>query len=167
MDSESKKFVSETNIESVIQKVEDSLKKISEHQTKIDIQRQNELFVKWNQEQENELDQQIKNFTIEQKKKSILKRLDDLEKQEEMITFFEKRQEIIDAYYGKGFPTEYPSDIPIEPEESLFKVKYERHFKPWPKYMNRPKSSYGISKSRAIKLESLKKIYLTDSNQPK
>ena len=123
------------------------------------------MFIKWNKEQETELNEQIKNFEIEQKKKNILAKLEDLEKKEEMITFFEKRQEIIDAYYGKGFPTEYPSDIPIEPEESSFKAKYERHFKPWPKYMNRPKSSYTISKSRSNKLESLRKIYLNDSNQ--
>lgn len=125
------------------------------------------MFLKWKKEQETELHEQIKSFEIEQKKQSILKKLQELEKQEEMITFFEKRQEIIDTYYGKGFPTEYPSDIPIEPEESAFKAKYERHFKPWPKYMNRPKSSYTISNSRSTKLESLNKIYLTGSNKPK
>ncbi|RNA30396.1 28S ribosomal mitochondrial-like [Brachionus plicatilis] len=166
LESESEKFVSKANIDSIIQKIENYVNQIGESQTKIDIENQNNLFLKWNKEQESELNEQIRSFAMEQKKQSILQRLENLEKQEEMITFFEKRQEIIDAYYGKGFPTEYPSDIPIEPEESIFKAKYERHFKPWPKYMNRPKSSYGISKSRASKLESLKKIYFANSNQP-
>ena len=152
-------------INDAIAEIESYLDKVYKTQSSLDIEQQNKLFTKWNQEQEKELNDQIKNFLVDQKKKSVLQRLDDLEKQEEMLTFFDKRQEIIDAYYGKGFTTEYPADIPIEPQESMFKAKYERHFKPWPKYMNRPKSSYEISKTKASKLESLKKIYLSGKEQ--
>ena len=69
----------------------------------------------------------------------------------------------MNAYTEKGFSDENPADIPIEPEESLFKQKFEKHFKPWPKYANRPASSLTISDERNDLLESLKKIYIKNS----
>lgn len=151
-----------------VKDVESYLEDLKKTKIDADITAQGDLLVKWSKEQENELNQQIKNFTIELKKESIMQRLADLERQEETLTFFDKQQQIIDSYYGKGFLEEDPSEIPIEPDESVFKAKYERHFKPWPKYMNRPESSLRVSENKQAELESLTKIYLNNQDaQPK
>jgi hypothetical protein len=139
------------------------LESVKQTHVDLDIKGQTNLFKKWTNEQEADLNQQIRNFAINEKKKEILSILDELEKREELLTFFDKRQEIIDHYYGRGFATECPSNIPVEPDETKFKIKAERHFKPWPKYMNRPESSYKTSNRMEYKLESLRKIYLNNS----
>lgn len=126
----------------------------------MDINAQVSLFQKWTNEQQSELDAQIKCVQIDLKKKSILKRLDDLEYQEELLTFFEKKDEIVETYADKGFPEENPVDIPIEPDESQFAYRAERHFKPWPKYMNRPKPDPYEEKVKKDNLDSLTSIYL-------
>jgi len=128
----------------------------------LDIKAQKDLFSKWIDEQNKDLNDQIRKFTIEQKKADILNRLNQLERQEEILTFFDKQQAIANLYYAKGFPIEYPSLIPIEQEEAEFKKRFERHFKPYPKYMNRDPLTLRISDAKQYQLESLKKIYLNN-----
>jgi hypothetical protein len=128
-----------------------------------DIASQVELFSKWQKEQQADLNEQIRNFAIELKKESVLDRLARLERQEEILTFFDNQQRIKDTYHGKGFPDENPADIPIEPDQTSYKIKSERHFKPWPKYMNRPVIPERIRKQEEYKLDSLRKIYFNNS----
>ncbi len=154
-----------TNLTTIVEELNSYLTKTKASQTDIDIKSQQDLISKWQQEQEKELNEQIRNFTIELKKKNILQQLNDLEKQEEMLTYFDRSQEIADFYYNKGFMVESPSKIPIEPDETIFKAKAERHFKPWPKYANKPKWYGKVSHSKQSLNESLKKIYLTSHNQ--
>ncbi len=136
---------------------------VKKTQIEKDVASQVELFSRWQNEQQADLDEQIRNFAIELKKESILDRLARLEKQEEILTFFDKQQQIKDAYHGKGFPDENPADIPIEPEQTTYKIKSERHFKPWPKYMNRPVEPMRKKLDEEYKLDSLRKIYFNNS----
>lgn len=135
------------------------LEKTVRDETHKDIEEQNELFEEWEVMQKVELKNQIKNFNIELKKSSILKRLNDLERQEEMLTYFDKKQEIVNAYHNQGFAHEDPAFIPIEPEESQFNQKFERHFKPYQKYANRPAHTLQLSNNRKDAIQSLRKIY--------
>lgn len=146
----------------VIKELETYLEKVKTNQIEIDIKSQEDLFDKWQVDQKNELNEQIKNFVIELKKKSIMQQLNELERQEELLTYFEKRDKIFNLHNNKGFPVESPEQIPIEPDETHFKIKAERHFKPWPKYANKPESYYKISEEEQDNLDSLKKIYLTN-----
>jgi hypothetical protein len=139
------------------------LNKLVENETDKQIKLQEKFFYAWEIEQEIELKNQIKNFQIDAKKTQLLKRIDELEKQEEIFTFFDKQQKIINIYNEKGFPNENPADLPIEPEQSEFDVKFEKHFKPWPKYANRPEWSLKISEEKKEILESLNKIYLRNA----
>ena len=123
---------------------------------------QKSLFSKWIDEQNKDLDEQIRKFAIEQKKADILNRLNQLERQEEILTYFDRKQEIENSYISKGFPLEFPSLIPIEKEEEEFKKKFEKHFKPYPKYMNRDPLTQRVSDSKKYQLESLRKIYLNN-----
>jgi hypothetical protein len=150
-----------TSLSKIVEELNVYLAKTKSLQTDIDIKSQQDLISKWQKEQEKELNEQIRNFTIESKKKNILQQLSDLEKQEEVLTFFDRSQEIADFYYNKGFTIESPSKIPIEPDEAIFAAKAERHFKPWPKYANKPKWYGRISHNKQLLNESLKKIYLT------
>lgn len=134
-----------------------------ENETDKQIKLQEKFFLQWEIEQEMELKNQIKNFQIDAKKTQLLKRIDELEKQEEIFTFFDKQQKIINTYNEKGFPNENPADLPVEPEQSEFDVKFEKHFKPWPKYANRPEWSLKISEEKKEILESLNKIYLRNA----
>ena len=154
-----------TSLTMIVDQLNSYLGKIKANLTEVDIKSQQDLISKWQTEQERELNEQIRNFTIEMKKKNILEQLNDLEKQEEMLTYFDRSQEIADFYYNKGFDIESPSKIPVEPDESIFKAKAERHFKPWPKYANKPRWYGRISHSKQSLNESLKKIYLTPHNQ--
>lgn len=147
----------------VLQKTQSHLDSLKVDQIKTDIANQTSLFSRWTSEQENELKTQIKNIEIELKKKNILERLDDLERQEERLTFFDRQEEIVRSYDRKGFPEENPADIPIEPDESAFALRAERHFKPWPKYKNRPKPDLRKERDRESSLESLRTIYLNKS----
>lgn len=151
-----------------IQLAQAHLDSIKGAQIQKDIETQTSMFARWTKEQETELAAQIKNVLIEIKKKNILEQLDELEKQEERLTYFDRRDEIERAYDGKGFPEENPADIPIEPDESKFAQRAERHFKPWPKYMNRPKPDPAVVRSKEENLESLRRIYLheTSKSQP-
>jgi hypothetical protein len=143
-----------------VNELEQYLESVKKAQIPADIKSQTNLYSKWQAEQQHELNEQIRNVMIEVKRESILKRLNDLELQEELLTFFDKRQEIVNTYDNKGFPDENPSEIPIEPEESQFKVRFERHFKPWPKYANRPAHTLKLSEEEEYKLDSLRKVYL-------
>ena len=142
--------------------VADLVEKVKNTQIALDVEAQKKLFAKWVTEQQSDLDCQIRNFVIEQKKTDILNRLNQLERQEELLTFFDKKQTIINHYYSKGFPVEYPSMIPLEDEEAEFKKRFERHFKPYPKYMNRDPLSLKISNAKQYQIDSLKKIYLNN-----
>lgn len=122
------------------------------------------LFEKWSKEQETELDQQTKNIQKDAKRENLLERIDELEKQQEILTYFDKKQQILNSYTEKGgFLEENPADIPIEPDQTQFNEKSERHFKPWPKYANRPPESQAVSEERREVLESLKRIYLNNA----
>lgn len=141
------------------------MENVKKSQIPLDINSQTELYKKWQTEYENDYKEQERNLRIEEKKESIRRRLETLEKEEEILTFFDNRQKIINSYYGKGFLPERASQIPIEPEESKFAAKAERHFKPWPKFMNRPETSLRVSKMKQYKLESMKKIYLKNEGE--
>jgi hypothetical protein len=154
----SKQIISSKSLD-ILASVESQLDVVKNTQIDKDIADQTALFAKWQQEQKTDLDQQIHNFAVELKKESILDRLRRLEQQEEILTFFDFEQKIKDAYYNKGFPDENPADIPIEPEQTQFKVREERHFKPWPKYMNRPVVDKFTQTTQNYKLDSLRKIY--------
>lgn len=161
--SDKNKQVIQSSLEDLVKQVESHLEKVKKTQIDLDIKSQSGLYEKWTQEQSKDLNEQLRNFEVEVKKEKILKQLEELEKKEERLMFFEKRGDIIDHYYGKGFPTEDPSNLPVEPEESEFKVRYERHFKPWPKYMNRPVIPEEVKQREEYNLESLRKIYLQNS----
>ena len=148
----------------ILKEVEQCLENIKKTQVDADIKAQKNLFIKWADEQQKDLDDQIKKFTIEEKKKEILTRLDQLERQEEILTFFDKQQDIANHYQGKGFPVEDPSKMPIEPDEANFKLRFERHFKPYPKYINRTEASLRVSKEKSDQMESLRKIYMNNRN---
>jgi len=148
-----------------ISELEQYLESVKKTQIPKDIKSQTDLYSKWQTEQQSDLNEQIRNVMIEVKKESILKRLNDLELQEELLTFFDKQQEIVNTYDNKGFPNENPSEMPIEPEESQFKLRFERHFKPWPKYANRPAHTLKLSEEEEYKLDSLRKIYLDQEKQ--
>lgn len=149
----------------VVKQAQSHLDALKAEQTKSDIASQTSLFSRWTSEQESELKAQIKNVEIDLKKKSILERLDELERQEERLTFFDRQEEIVRSYDRKGFPEENPADIPVEPDESAFALRAERHFKPWPKYKNRPKPDLYKERDRAASLESLRTIYLNKGTQ--
>lgn len=146
-----------------VQMAQSHLDSIKTARIQADIEAQTSMFTRWTKEQETELATQVKNVLIDLKKKSIMERLDQLERQEEILTYFDRRDEIERAYDGKGFPDENPADIPIEPDESKFALKAERHFKPWPKYMNRPKADPVEVRKREENMESLKRIYFHNS----
>ncbi len=128
-----------------------------------DVRDQRALFTKWRDEQQREFEAQVRHFSVELKKHEMLEQLAELERQEAVLTYFDKREQITDLYYGRGFPDEHPSQIPVEPEESEFKQRSERHFKLWPKYANKPASYYTRSREEVYVAESLKKTYLTDN----
>ena len=156
----------------IVNEVESFLNKITQLETERDVAEQQSLFTKWSQQQEKDLKEQIKNFRIDAKKESLLKQLDDLERQEEILTFFDKKEIIQNAYNSGGFSDEHPSEIPIEPDQEQFDAKFERHFKPWQKYANRPAHTLRISEEKQDALESLRKIYFNNrkaqtSNQAK
>ena len=146
----------------ILKEIENLLENVKKYQIPLDIKAQKDLFSKWVDQQKIDLDEQIQKFTVEQKKADILNRLNQLERQEEVLTFFDKKQEIINFYYSKGFPVEDPSLIPIEKEEEEFKYRFERHFKPYPKYMNRDPLTLRVSDAKQYQLESLRKIYLNN-----
>lgn len=127
----------------------------------IDIKAQKELFQKWSNEQKEELKKQIKNFLIEEKKKSILQRLESLERQEEILTFFDNKDKIKITYYNKGFPRENPTDIPLPDEQKEFDALFERHFKNWKKKI-KPKIT--LSNNKRIRDASLNKLYNSTTN---
>ncbi len=156
IESDKGRQIETKNVNTIIQELDKHLDEIKKTQIDKDISAQTNLLQKWGINQKRDLDKQIQKFTVQVKKEEILKRLDNLERQEEILTFFDKRDKIINKYYGKGFPSELPIHIPIEPEESQYKVRFERHFKPWPKYMNRP--SEKLTRNQEYELESLKKI---------
>ena len=139
------------------------LDKVIKEKLEEDINMQNNLIEKWSNEQEIELKNQIKKFLVDEKKKSILERLNYLERQEEVFTFFENKDKIRMQYFNKGFPKENPTDIPIEPEESQFSNLFDKHFK---HYKKKNKPARLLKKSNTIKLqeESLNLIYNSDIN---
>ncbi len=147
----------------VLKELEAFLKSTAEAQEAKDIEEQGSLFSKWEGDQKIELQEQIKKFNVELKKSSILKRLGELEQQEEVLTYFDHRSEIVNLYHDQGFAKEDPSLIPIEPEETQFKIKFERHFKPYQKYAKRPEHTLRMSNNQKDTLESLKKIYFDNS----
>ena len=146
----------------MVSEIENFLKKIVEENIAKDIGEQKNLLAKWEKDQENDLKEHIRKFNIELKKSNILNRLNELEKQEEILTFFDKKQEIVNTYFTKGFLNEDPSFIPIEPEESQYKSKFERHFKPYQKYANRPEHTIRVSNNRKDVQESLNRIYFNN-----
>ena len=111
-----------------------------------------------------EYKRQLHNHLVDETRQRILKRLDSLERAEEELTYFDKENEITNTYYLRGFPEESPKDIPIEPEQTEFKEKYEHHFKPWPKHMNRTLESMVPTEEQEYATESLNKIYLSNTN---
>lgn len=127
---------------------------------KKDIDQQGKLFQTWLQEQENEMKQQERNFYIEAKKKEFLTRLDELERKEEILTYFENKDRIVTAYYNQGFPREFPSHIPLEKEEKEFEEAFERHHKRW-RHRQKPEYLTKISNNKKNLNESLTKIYKT------
>lgn len=147
----------------ILKEIEGFLKTTMEAQEAKDVKDQEALFTKWQDDQKAELQEQIKNFNIELKKSSILQRLDELEKQEEVLTYFDHKSEIVNLYHNQGFAQEDPSLIPIEPEETQFKIKFERHFKPYQKYAKRPEHTLRMSNNQRDALESLRKIYFDNS----
>ncbi len=138
--------------------IEKLLKNIIHEKEENDIKDQQELFKKWSNEQETNLKDQIKNFLIEEKKKSILQRLNYLESQEEILTFFDNKDRIKISYFNRGFPKENPSDIPLKTEEGQFAQIFDRHFKPY-KNKNKPARLTTKSNTRLIMEESLNKLY--------
>ena len=122
------------------------------------------LFAKWQAEQAQELSTEVRNFAVELKKREMFEQLEQLEKQEELLTFFDNQNKIVDLYFGRGFPDEHPSRIPVEPDESEFKKRAERHFKLWPKYANKPESYFKKSPVEIYLNESLKKVYLSNDD---
>lgn len=145
-----------------VAEVENFLKQVVQENTDKDANEQKDLIAKWEKDQETDLKEHIQKFNIELKKSNILNRLNELEKQEEILTFFDKKQEIVNTYFSQGFLNEDPSFIPIEPEESQFKSKFERHFKPYQKYANRPEHTLRVSNNRKDVQESLNKIYFNN-----
>ena len=140
-----------------------TLKIISENSEK-DIKEQKELFEKWSQEQEFELKQQVHNFLVDERKKRILERLEKLERQEEILKFFDDRYLIRLYGFNRGFPKENPTNIPIEPEESQYKILFEKHFKTW-RHKNKPARLLTKSYSQKLMEESLSTIYLNHRNK--
>ncbi len=124
-----------------------------------DIGDQKSLFEKWSNEQAEELAKQIKSYKILEKREEILQRIDELEREEERLTFFDNLFRIKSAYFNKGFAVESPSKIPIEPAETEFAALYKRHFKhgKHKRDFNKPVIP---SRSKIYQRESLKKIYL-------
>lgn len=151
----------EVDIDKELEKI--LLKAIDENSNK-DIKEQRELFEKWSNEQDVEIKQQVKNFLIEEKKKKIFERLEKLERQEEILNFFDHRDKIRMYAFNKGFPRENPTNIPIEPEESEYKILAERHFKTW-KNKNKPAHLLKKSNTQALMEDSLSKIYLNNKKE--
>ena len=142
----------------VVAECEVLLNKSVSSRTQSDIEQQHKLFEKWQLDQDNDLKKQIKNFKVELRKKEIAFRLAGLERQEEILTYFDKEQQVKNVFNNRGgFGTEYPSEIPVEPEESNFQVKFERHFKPFQKHANRPPPDNRAEANRRDVLDSLKK----------
>ena len=147
----------------ILKEIEAQMETVKKSQIDKDIDFQTSLFVEWEASHKADLNEQIQNFAVETRKEKILQQLNELERQEEMLTFFDNRQAITDSYHGKGFPIEDPAEIPLDAEEAKFKSKSERHFKPWPKYMNRPPETLRVSERTLYKRDSLRKIYLSNS----
>lgn len=148
----------------VLKELESKLGNLKSQQIDSDIKQQTSLYSKWANEQEIELKKQLKNFEIELKKNEMFELLKEIERKEEIFSYFRHKNVIESHYFNKGFTDENPCDIPIQepfkPNESIFKMKFERHFKPWPKYMNRPKESPELTKYTKENEESLSKVYL-------
>jgi hypothetical protein len=159
------RIVASKSKEAILGDLESYFNKINQALIEKDTKAQAELYTKWQAEQEKQFKEDKRNEEIKTKRTELLKRLDELEKREERLTFFEKSDDIVNSYYDK-FPYESPANIPIEPDETQLKQMYERHFKPWPKYANRPASSYELSQEKKYEIESLAKTYLR-KNKPK
>ena len=125
---------------------------------KNEIEEQGKLFQKWMQEQDIEMKQQERNFYIEEKKVEFLARLNELEQKEEVLTYFENKDRIVNAYYNQGFPRELPSHIPLEQDEKDFEEAFEKHFKHW-KHRNKPDRLTRVSSKKKLEIESLNRIY--------
>lgn len=128
-----------------------------------DMKEQKALIKKWSNEQETELQQQVQNFLINEKRKMIIDRLNKLERQEEILTFFDNRDKIRMFSFNKGFPRENPTDIPIEPMESEYSKLAEKHFKTW-RRKNKPARLLVKTKTAKLMEESLAQIYPSTSN---
>lgn len=150
----------ETKNINIIEELDKYLEETKKKQINLDIESQTKLLEDWSKNHKIDLEEQIHIFTMQFKKEEIMKRLDNLERQEEVLTFFDRRDKIINKYYGKGFPNEIPSRIPIEADEAAYKVRFDRHFKTWPKYKNRPIER--MTKTKEYELASLKQIYLNN-----
>ena len=125
-----------------------------------DAQEQFLMFGRWETEQTAEVEEQARRFALELSKASIVRRVEELERQEELLTYFERRQQISNAYHNQGFGDEDPALIPVQPDETTFRNKFDRHFKPYQKYANRPPPDVAAERNRQDVLDSLRKIYL-------
>jgi small subunit ribosomal protein S27 len=150
--------IDKTNI-NFTELVEEQLKKVSNKQTGLDSTAQTKLFKDWLVEQKELFNQQNHFYKVEAKLKEIAKVLDKLEEQEDVLTFFDRRFKIVKTYNRKGFAQEFLGQIPIEKDEAEYKEMYETHFKPWPKFMNRPEHTLKVRPSTKYMRDSLHKLY--------
>ena len=162
MEKDAKKFLIACNEEQAVKDLDAYIEKVAKATNDVDAKSQMALVKKWTTQMESDFREQTRNNLIEAKKKLLLDKLDEYEKREEIMTYFDREQEILNMYYLKGFPEEPLDKIPIEPDQTDFNLKYERNFKPWPKYMNRPPSSLKPSEEEEYAIESLRKIYLNN-----
>ncbi|KAK6180421.1 hypothetical protein SNE40_012581 [Patella caerulea] len=100
---------------------------ISEHEQS-DIEKQTNLISTWTKERETLVDRQIWEFTRRQKEEELKTKLQDLQKKEEMLRFFELRDEIIIA--KQKAPKVKPAEVEEDEEVIIAKRKKRRQYRP-------------------------------------
>ncbi len=143
----------------IVQPLQELVQSLVASQAERDAESQKFKMAQWEKNQAIEVEEQTRRFAVELKKSSIERRLSELERQEELLTYFDRKQQISNAYHNRGFGDEDPELIPVQPEEATFANKFERHFKPHQKYANRAPPDLKIERDKQDVIDSLRKIY--------
>jgi hypothetical protein len=102
--------------------VESHLIKTSAWANKHDASKHEEQIRIWSRERQEQLDDQIHRFVIEQKKIGIMEHLRLLEEREELLNFFENESRIIMHSHEKAFAAENFDDVRAPGEHEYFEL---------------------------------------------
>jgi len=81
----------------------------------------------WTRERQEQFDDQIQRFIIEEKQQSLLERVRLLEERDELLNFFENESKIIMYSQEKDFPDENFEDIRAPGEHEYFELARQHY----------------------------------------